>query len=172
MEKKWVTSDEDFEESVDFGSLKPKTSSSAENRAIQDNPYVLNVLGVEGMQSEIVDGEMDCIMFMSAKFCKTCRSINPMYTRMARLNQESENPVISFVKAEASGPMGKALGRYLEVQAVPAFVLFRKGKRFGVPLSVAKLPSRKIDRALELLASGSDWDDSILDEEDSPSKSR
>mmetsp|Transcript_6536 Transcript_6536/g.11253 ORF Transcript_6536/g.11253 Transcript_6536/m.11253 type:complete len:109 (+) Transcript_6536:1-327(+) len=108
---------------------------------------------------------------MSAKFCKTCRSINPIYTRMARLNQENENSNISFIKAEASGAMGKELGRHLSVRAVPSFVFFRKGKRFGIPLSVSKLPSKKIDKALELLASGSDWDDSILDEDDQPSSS-
>ena len=89
-----------------------------------------------------------------------------MYTRMARLNQESDSSNISFVKAETSGEMGKALGRYLSVQAVPAFVLFRNGEQFGVPLSVSKLPSKKIDRALDLLASGAPWDGSILDAED------
>ncbi|KAL3921282.1 MAG: hypothetical protein SGARI_006719, partial [Bacillariaceae sp.] len=112
---------EDSDEVGDFGLKEAKKSSSTSNRAIQNNPYVLNVLGVEGMRSEIVENEMDAIMFMSAKFCKTCRTINPIYTRMARLNQENENTNISFVKAETSGEMGKALGRYLSVQAVPAF---------------------------------------------------
>ncbi|KAL3925092.1 MAG: hypothetical protein SGARI_005909, partial [Bacillariaceae sp.] len=107
---KAVVQDEDADEIGGFGLKEAKKSSSVKNTAIQNNPYVLNVLGVEGMRSEIVENEMDCIMFMSAKFCKTCRTINPIYTRMARLNQENDNSNISFVKAETSGEMGKALG--------------------------------------------------------------
>jgi thiol-disulfide isomerase/thioredoxin len=130
----------------------------------QNNPYVLNVAGVYGMTTEIVDKELDSIMYLSAKFCKTCKSISPLYTRMARLAQEKSSSV-KFVKAEASGPYGKALGRRLEVDAVPAFILFRNGKRYGTPLSVTKLPSTKIDKALELLESGKPWDESVLEEE-------
>ena len=51
------------------------------------------------------------------------------------------------------------------MDAVPAFVLFRKGKRFGSALSVSDLPSKKIGRALELLESGKDWDPMILKDE-------
>jgi thiol-disulfide isomerase/thioredoxin len=166
-----VVDQDDVDEIGDFGLKEAKKSSSVKNQAIQNNPYVLNVLGVEGMRSEIVENQMDCIMFLSAKFCKTCRTINPMYTRMARMSQENDNSNVSFVKAEASGEMGKALGRYLSVQAVPAFVLFRNGEQFGTPLSVSKLPSKKIDRALELLASGAPWDDSILDDENEKTSS-
>ena len=141
------------------------TTSRGGGRGVQDNPYVLNIVGVAGVESEIIEQEKDCIMFLSAKFCKTCKTINPVYTRMARLNQENsddddddETNEICFIKAEASGVLGKELGRYLSVDAVPAFVLYRKGKRFGIPLSESKLPSRKIDRAISLLKSGEDWD--------------
>jgi thiol-disulfide isomerase/thioredoxin len=127
----------------------------------QDNPFVHNVVGIQGMQTEIIDEELDCIMFLSAKFCKTCKQINPIYTRMARLAKDA-SPNIAFVKTEASGKWGKELGRELEVDAVPSFVLFRNGERYGTPLSVSRLPSRKIDRALELLESGADWDPSVL----------
>jgi thiol-disulfide isomerase/thioredoxin len=166
-----IQPEEEYDEIGQFDGKPSKESSSPRNRAIQNNPYVLNVLGVEGLQSEIVETKSDSVVFMSAKFCKTCRSINPLYTRMARLNQENDSSTISFVKAEASGPMGKELGRHLSVRAVPAFVLFRNGEKFGIPLSVSKLPSRKLDKALELLSSGADWDDSILDEEDDKSAS-
>jgi thiol-disulfide isomerase/thioredoxin len=159
--------EEEFVEIGDFGLTDDKDSASDKSSTIQNNPYVLNILGLEGMQSEIVERKMDCIMFLSAKFCKTCRSIYPLYSRMARLSQENDTTKITFVRAEASGESGKALGRHLSVQAVPCFVLFREGRQFGVPLSVSKLPSRKIDRALALLATGSPWDGSILDEDDS-----
>jgi thiol-disulfide isomerase/thioredoxin len=166
QQQKSVQPEDEYDEIGGFDGKPAKESSSPRNRAIQNNPYVLNVLGVEGLQSEVVEPESDCIVFMSAKFCKTCRSINPLYTRMARLRQENDNSNLAFIKAEASGPMGKALGRHLSVRAVPAFVLFRKGKQFGIPLSVSKLPSKKINKALELLTSGADWDNNILDEED------
>jgi thiol-disulfide isomerase/thioredoxin len=130
----------------------------------QDNPFVLNIVGVYGLTTEVVDKELDSVIFLSARFCKTCKTINPLYTRMARLSQESSSPV-KFVKAEASGPYGKELGRRLEVDAVPAFLLFRKGQQFGTPLSVNKLPSTKIEKAIELLESGKPWSGSILEEE-------
>ena len=136
----------------------------------QKNPFVKDIAGVRGMQQDIMNAQLDCLLFLSAKFCKTCKSINPLYTRMARLAMEepSDDPTkikITFAKAEASGMSGKELGKALEVDAVPAFILFRKGEQFGTPLSVSKLPSKKIDRALALLQSGSEWDPSILEEE-------
>ena len=128
---------------------------------IQDNPFVRQVASVAGMQEEIVEPGLDSIMFLSARFCKTCKSLNPQFTRLARTYGEI-NGNIKFVKAEATGTYGKELGRVLETDAVPAFILFKNGKRFGSPLSVSRLPSAKIDRALELLESGGDWDPSIL----------
>ena len=84
---------------------------------------------------------------------------------MARLGKESSRPIV-FAKAETSGRWGKELGRYFGVEAVPAFLMFRKGQRFGSPMSVSKLPSRKIDRALELLESGAPWDPNVLREDE------
>jgi hypothetical protein len=99
-------------------------------------------------------------------FPTRCRTINPQYTRMARLAKESSSSPIIFAKAETSGRWGKELGRYLEVEAVPAFVMFRKGARYGSPMSVSKLPSRKIDRALDLLETGAEWDPDVLKEDE------
>jgi hypothetical protein len=130
----------------------------------QNNPHVYQINGVSGMQSNIMDPEKDCILFLSAKFCKTCKSLNQKYTRLARIEKENDSPVF-FAKAEMGTSWGKKLGRALEVDVVPSFVLFRKGKRFGSSLSVNDLPSKKIGRALELLESGKDWDPMILKEE-------
>ena len=135
---------------------------------VQKNPYVQDVIGVRALQEDVMDQKMDGLIFLSAKFCKTCKTLNPQFTRMARLakeDSESPNSSITFVKAEASGPMGKPLGKFLEIEAVPSFILYRQGERFGVPLSASRLPSDKINRALELLVSGQDWDESILEEE-------
>lgn len=130
---------------------------------VRENPYVEPIVGVSGLKSDIEEAGLDCILFLSAKFCKTCKTINPRFTRMAQQAQDS-SPVV-YAKAEASGRYGKELGKALEVDAVPAFVLFRKGKMFGSPLSASKLPSRKITRALHLLESGAQWDPDILKEE-------
>lgn len=133
---------------------------------VQENPHVYQISGVSGLKSEIIDQNKDSILFLSAKFCKTCKSLNPKYTRMARLEktENAESPMF-FAKTEVSSRWGKKLGAFLEVDAVPAFVLFRNGKRFGPPLSASKLPSKKIDRALKLMQSGGDWDPNILKEE-------
>lgn len=135
-------------------------------KPVQDNPFVYQVAGVQGVKAEIMEEGLDCILFLSAKFCKTCRSIDPQYTRMARIAKEEQGGITTYAKAETSGKWGKELGRYLGVDAVPAFILYRNGQRFGSPLSVSRLPSRKIDRALSLLQSGAAWDPDVLKEEE------
>ena len=65
-----VNRDDEYDEVEDF-------DLSSKNRAIQNNPYVLNVMDVEGIENEIVRSEKNCIVFMSARFCKTCKTINP-----------------------------------------------------------------------------------------------
>eukprot|EP00980_Cylindrotheca_fusiformis_P019384 scaffold6661_cov109-Cylindrotheca_fusiformis.AAC.4 len=130
----------------------------------QTNPHVFDINGVSGMKSAIIDPGKDCILFLSAKFCKTCKHLTPKYTRLARIEKENDSPVL-FARAEMGSAWGKKLGRVLQVDAVPSFVLFRNGKRFGSPLSVSDLPSKKIGRALALLESGKDWDPSVLKEE-------
>jgi hypothetical protein len=152
--------DKTYEEFDPDGKVKPAPTPD------QENPFVRNVAGVSGMQDEIMDASKDSILFLSARFCKTCKTISPLYTRMARMSKDADSSTL-FAKAETSGPWGKELGRFLEVDAVPAFVLFRDGKRYGSPLSVSRLPSKKIERAIELLESGADWDPSILKEEQS-----
>ena len=163
-----VGDDEDEVGEFSSSSTSSSHSPNLKNRAIQNNPYVINIMDIDGLESEIVSTEKDCIMFMSARFCKTCKTINPAFTRMARINQESnddnDNSNISFVKAETSGASGKELAKHVSVQAVPAFVFIRDGKILG-QASVSKLPSRKIDTALKLLATGADWDYKLLDDD-------
>mmetsp|Transcript_26918 Transcript_26918/g.30143 ORF Transcript_26918/g.30143 Transcript_26918/m.30143 type:complete len:600 (+) Transcript_26918:118-1917(+) len=161
--------EDDLDEVEEFDtsfSSSPSHSSNSKSRAIQKNPFVLNIMDIKGMESEIVSTEKNCIVFMSAKFCRTCKTIDPVFTRMARINQEnneSSGNDISFVKAETSGASGKKLAKYVSVQAVPSFVFIREGQILG-QASASKLPSRKIDKALQLLATGADWDYSLLDD--------
>ena len=69
-----------------------------------------------------------------------------------------------FAKADATGSAGKALGRQLGVVAVPSFVLFRNGIRYGA-VSTSKLPSDRLDKAIEDLEAGKDFDTSLEDED-------
>lgn len=148
----------------DNSSSSAPSSSNAENRVIENNPFVLNVMDIDGFESEIVDTKKNCIMFMSAKFCKTCKTINPAYNRMARMKQENDSTInCVFAKAETSGASGKALAKRLSVRAVPSFVFVREGKILGSTY-VSKLPSPKVDKAMQLLASGADWDYSLSDD--------
>jgi len=134
------------------------------SRPIEKNPYVSTIVDIDGFKSEIVDDEKNCIMFMSARFCKTCKTINPAYTRMARIKEENgKTSNYSFVKAETSGASGKRLAKHVSVRAVPSFVFVREGKVLGSTY-VSKLPHPKIDKAIQLLASGADWDYSLMDD--------
>lgn len=131
-------------------------------KADAENPYVMTIRGVDGLQRDVIAAEKDCLLFLSAPWCRTCRYLSPQYTRMARETSDE----VMFAKADASGNIGKALGKALEVDAVPAFILFRQGQIFGTPLSVSRLPSQKLQLAIDCLASGMDWDSSVLDVED------
>jgi len=61
--------------------------------------------------------------------------------------------------------VGKALGRQLGVAAVPSFVLFRNGIRYGV-VSTSKLPSDRLEKAISGLESGKDFDPSLEEGDD------
>jgi Thioredoxin len=147
-------------ESFDFSAVEEDVD--APPKPVQDIPFIQQVAGVYGIQTEIMDPKLDCILFLSAKFCKTCKLISPQYIRMARISSEETQSNLVYAKVETSGKWGKEVGRYLGVDAVPNFILFRNGERFGTPLSVSKLPSKKIDQAIRLLESGAEWDPDVL----------
>jgi thiol-disulfide isomerase/thioredoxin len=122
---------------------------------------VLTIRGVDGLQRDIIAAEKDCLLFLSAPWCRTCRYLSPQYTRMARENSSD----ITFAKADATGTIGKALGIALQVDAVPTFVLFRRGHVYGSPLSISRLPSKKLEQAVDYLAAGKGWDDALFAED-------
>jgi hypothetical protein len=136
------------------------------------NPYILNVVGVQGLQKQVIEAERDCLLFLSAPFCRTCRYLEPQYQRMARKGADEWDGAVTFAKADAAGAVGKELGRALKVDAVPSFLLFRKGKVYGEPLSITRLPSPKLQLAIDLLQSGQPWDEQALREVDQDKNSR
>jgi len=140
-----------------------KTQTLVDNK----NPYVTQIQGIDGLAETIISQRRDCCIFVAMRSCRTCKSMNPIYTRMAResyLAREGNNGVLMFAKADASGNVGKTLGKQLGIISVPSFVLFRKGVRYGA-VSATKLPSEKLDRAIQLCVTGADFDPSLEDDE-------
>lgn len=134
-----------------------------------DNPYIVNIDDVKGLQ-RIVEDETTCLLFLSAPFCRTCRYLKPKYQRMARqyIDTASDKGVdlgMVFVKAEAGGAAGKELGRALGIDSVPSFVMFKKGRRYGTPLSVSRLPSKKLELAIDYLQQDKSWDVALFKDE-------
>ena len=131
------------------------------------NPYVTQIVGVEGLAETIISKQQTGVVFVAMKSCRTCKGINPIFTKLARDQQKksSSGGDLIFAKADASGAAGKALGRQLGVVAVPAFVLFRNGVRYGA-VSASKLPSDRLDQAIMDLEAGKDFDESLAEDED------
>jgi len=80
---------------------------------------------------------------------------------MAREMKEGESDVLIATTNAGSGS-GKILSKFLDVDAVPAFVLFRDGKVYGDTLSISRLPSKKMNVAVDLLSSGQEWNREVL----------
>jgi len=123
-----------------------------------ENPFVLEIEGLHELNEKILLPKKDCVLFLSAPFCRTCKKLSPQFTTFARKQQDGNGEDIVFAKAHASGPIGKDLGRTLNVEAVPAFVMFRKGEVYGDRLSISRIPSNELEVAVQYLASGAQWD--------------
>ena len=85
------------------------------------------------------------------------------YSEDARYGGEDK---VVFAKAEATGNLGKELGKALGCDSVPSFLLFDKGRVYGKPMAVSRLPSKKLEMAIASLQSGERWDESKYSEED------
>uniref|UniRef100_A0A7S3PZB1 Thioredoxin domain-containing protein n=2 Tax=Chaetoceros debilis TaxID=122233 RepID=A0A7S3PZB1_9STRA len=136
-------------------SLSSETSSNVSED--QKNPYVVKVESLADLNDEVIRPQKDCVLFLSAQYCRTCKYLAPQYTKLARSNSLNDGDLV-FAKTNTVGKVGKEVSKALGVDAVPTFVLFRNGKRFGTTLSVSRMPSKKLNAALELLTMGDDWD--------------
>jgi len=125
------------------------------------NPYILNIKGLDELESKVLSKERNCVLFLSTPYCRTCKYLSPQYTRMAREMKEEESDVLIATTNAGSGS-GKILSKFLDVDAVPAFVLFRDGKVYGDTLSISRLPSKKMNVAVDLLSSGQEWNREVL----------
>jgi len=135
-----------------------------QTRADDTNPYVEPIIGTEGLAETIISPQRSGVVFVAMKSCRTCKGINPQFTRIAR-DKDTVGSTLLFAKADATGAVGKTLGKQLGVVAVPSFVLFRNGVRYGA-VSTSKLPSDRLNRAIMLLEAGEDFDISLEEEDE------
>lgn len=175
-----------------------------------NNPFILDIFGLEDLESLIVGEKRNAVLFLSAPYCRICKRIYPQYSRMARLGKEVHDDGVTFAKADTMGVKGTSLSKAMEVNAVPAFILFRKGgmlcvtsfhlsfkynimeysffqfkswflcdvlhalcfitEKYGTTLSVSRLPSKKLEKAVEYLSSGQEWDAKVFRELDEKEK--
>lgn len=148
-------------------------NDSPKKEKTQENPFVIDIESLADITSEIRNQKKDAVLFVSAPYCRLCRTIGPLYNRMARISKEELNSELQFAKAVTGTSKGmKQLTFTLKIDSVPTFVLFRKGEIFGEPFGVPKLPSVKLDRAIEYLKTGRDWDPSIVEIDEGASKMR
>jgi len=149
------------------GSVSSSSETSVQegddsNKKTQSNPFMLEVESLADITQEIRNTKKDAVLFVSAPYCRLCRSIGPLYNRMARISREELNSDLQFAKVTTgSSKASKQLQFTLQVESVPTFILFRKGERYGENLGVSKLPSVKLNRAIEYLKTGKDWDSEI-----------
>ena len=117
----------------------------------------MDINGISDLNTEVLDPKKNCILFLSAAYCRTCKYLAPQYLKLARGHVQAGDDIV-FAKANAVDKLGKDIRKTLGVDAVPAICFFKAGERYGSVLSVSKIPSKKLDAALDLLISGENWD--------------
>lgn len=146
-----------------MGSAKKSVKKKKpKEKKVQENPFVTEIDSLEDIKEEIVRTKQNAVLFVSAPYCKLCRSISPLYTRMARIFKEEKQIDLLFAKASSAGKEGKQLTFTLNIDSVPTFVLFKDGKQYGEPFGVVKLPSKKLDAAIDYLLNDKEWDSTII----------
>jgi thiol-disulfide isomerase/thioredoxin len=165
-----------------------------ENFVDESDPFVLEAKIVSDLE-RIVRDKTTCVVFVSAPFCRTCRYLKPQFQRLAR--QYSTNstitnsdaivpatPVVSdsnttitsspdtngllFIKAEASGQIGKDIGRALGIDTVPTFILYKNGRRYGTPItSITRLPSKKLESVIDAMQKDIAWNEALFQQDES-----
>jgi len=158
---------EEEEEEMIAEPLKPVSGGSPvlpkDEYEGKKNPYILNIKGLDELENVILSKDKDCVLFLSASYCRSCKYITPQFTRLAREMTEGDSDVL-LAQTDTGRGSGKELGKFLNVEAVPAFVLFRDGKIYGDTLSISRLPSKRMNLAIDLLLSGQEWDREALRE--------
>lgn len=138
-------------------SMPNMDQSEVEEAADISNSFLIHISSLDELDKVIVSTKRTCLMFLSASYCRTCKALTPKFNRLARQLMEDRNMDVTFVKADVSSASGKLLSRALDVEAVPTFIMFRRGKLYGEQLSVSRIPSKKLDLAIQYLLEGKQW---------------
>ena len=149
------------------GSVGGMDEQEVQRQTIVDNtnPYVTQIVGIDGLATNIIYPRRNSVVFVAMRSCRTCsKSINTMYTKLARDRDTKGDTNILFAKADATGSTGRALGKQLGIVAVPSFVLFRNGLRYGAVFT-SKLPNDRLDQAIRDMEAGKDFDISLEEDE-------
>ena len=148
------------------GSVGGMDEQEVQRQTIVDNtnPYVTQIVGIDGLATNIIYPRRNSVVFVAMRSCRTCKSINTMYTKLARDRDTKGDTNILFAKADATGSTGRALGKQLGIVAVPSFVLFRNGLRYGAVFT-SKLPNDRLDQAIRDMEAGKDFDVSLEEDE-------
>lgn len=126
------------------------------------HPHVTPLTSKQDLQDHVVSSPtQDAVVLFAAPFCRTCRYLKPLYNRLASTTQHEAS---FFLVPDAASPGGKELSRLLGVDAVPAVVLFRQGRRWGRTLSISQLPDARLTQALEWMQAGDKWDSAVVEE--------
>jgi thiol-disulfide isomerase/thioredoxin len=168
-------------------SVKPEMfETKAENFVDDVDPLILEAKSVSDLQ-RIVQDKTTCVLFVSAPFCRTCRYLKPQFQRLARqypvqsttnstskvADTSSNSTNLVFIKAEGSGQVGKDMGRALGIETVPTFILYKNGRRYGTPItSITRLPSKKLELAIDSMQNNIAWDKSLFQDEAESSNNR
>jgi hypothetical protein len=147
------------------GSVGGMDEQEVQRQTIVDNtnPYVTQIVGIDGLATNIIYPRRSSVVFVAMRSCRTCKSINTMFTKLARDRDTKGDTNILFAKADATGSIGRALGKQLGIVAVPSFVLFRNGLRYGAVFT-SKLPNDRLDQAIRDMEAGKDFDMSLEEE--------
>jgi hypothetical protein len=62
----------------------------------QKKSFVMDVTALSDIREDIVFEEKDCLLFISAPYCKLCKAIDPGYNRMARISKEETDSDLVF----------------------------------------------------------------------------
>jgi len=136
---------------------KPMSDESKEELS----PFVVSIKGVEGLNQRLLSNKKQVVLFMSASWCRKCRALKPRYNKIARESPLPDDE-LTYAQADTTGVAGKMLSRYLDVDAIPAFVLFKDGKQYGEKILVSRLPSKKLSAAVDMMVSGRDYDPTVI----------
>lgn len=120
---------------------------------------VTPIVSRQDLQTHIVSAQSTSVVLFTAPFCRTCRYLKPLYNRLAGQQQDIQ----FFIVPDAATPSGKDLSRLLNVDAVPAIVLFRRGRRWGQTMSLSSIPDPRLTQSLEWLRTDQDWDQAALE---------